>query len=371
MLPGPHQSLPLAAAAITLTGLGMPLSSVTLSVWAGDLSAPEDYDRLVKWLSSTYMLGSLVTGPVPGLLADRFGGSYVPAYGLFLLFLLVSMLLIQTVYRRTGAAGPSTERSARPAPRARAPYSLQPPWRTISPGRWMPPAALRIHSGSAWGCGWSGRCIPAGPGRPRPSLPMIPRTGPDWPAPGRRYLPAERWRTTTGRTAPAGRTTPPAGLPHGGRRKQAPWRPAPSWAHRGSAQFTSRRPSAPRASAVRQMVPHISWVLHAVQHQIPAASSRSGGRSPAGGPETGRPVGVFMGEMVSITSGHLDGPDTLGQLRERLSLRHRPRWSEGPSSSAPPPAATPSPGTPPASRRSPALPEDSFLIFIKVDSSCW
>ena len=99
------QSLPLAAAAITLTGLGMPLSSVTLSVWAGDLSAPEDYDRLVKWLSSAYMLGSLVTGPVPGLLADRFGGSYVPAYGLFLFFLLISMLLIQTVYRRTGVGG--------------------------------------------------------------------------------------------------------------------------------------------------------------------------------------------------------------------------------------------------------------------------
>ena len=92
-------------AAITLTGLGMPLSSVTLSVWAGDLSAPEDYDRLVKWLSSAYMLGSLVTGPVPGLLADRFGGSYVPAYGLFLFFLLISMLLIQTVYRRTGVGG--------------------------------------------------------------------------------------------------------------------------------------------------------------------------------------------------------------------------------------------------------------------------
>ena len=101
----PTRSLPLAAAAITLTGLGMPLSSVTLSVWAGDLSAPEDYDRLVKWLSSAYMLGSLVTGPVPGLLADRFGGSYVPAYGLFLFFLLISILLIQTVYRRTGVGG--------------------------------------------------------------------------------------------------------------------------------------------------------------------------------------------------------------------------------------------------------------------------
>ena len=97
----PSGSIPLAFAAFVFTALGMPLSSVSLSVWAGDLSAGPDYDRLVKWLSSAYMLGSLLTGPMPGMLADRFG-SYVPAYLLFLVSLVCSMALIQGVYYKLG-----------------------------------------------------------------------------------------------------------------------------------------------------------------------------------------------------------------------------------------------------------------------------
>lgn len=97
----PSGSIPLAFAAFVFTALGMPLSSVSLSVWAGDLSAGPDYDRLVKWLSSAYMLGSLLTGPMPGMLADRFG-SYVPAYLLFLASLACSMALIQGVYYKLG-----------------------------------------------------------------------------------------------------------------------------------------------------------------------------------------------------------------------------------------------------------------------------
>ena len=97
----PSGSIPLAFAAFVFTALGMPLSSVSLSVWAGDLSAGPDYDRLVKWLSSAYMLGSLLTGPMPGMLADRFG-SYVPAYLLFLASLVCSMAMIQGVYYKLG-----------------------------------------------------------------------------------------------------------------------------------------------------------------------------------------------------------------------------------------------------------------------------
>lgn len=97
----PSGSIPLAFAAFVFTALGMPLSSVSLSVWAGDLSAGPDYDRLVKWLSSAYMLGSLLTGPMPGMLADRFS-SYVPAYLLFLASLVCSMALIQGVYYKLG-----------------------------------------------------------------------------------------------------------------------------------------------------------------------------------------------------------------------------------------------------------------------------
>ena len=48
----PLGSVPLAFAAITLTALGMPISSVTLSVWAGDLSGGDTYQRTVKWYTS-------------------------------------------------------------------------------------------------------------------------------------------------------------------------------------------------------------------------------------------------------------------------------------------------------------------------------
>lgn len=95
----PLGSVPLAFAAITLTALGMPISSVTLSVWAGDLSGGDSYESTVKWYTSAYMLGSLVTGPLPGLSADH-TGSYVPAYLLFALMLLAAAVLVQGVYRR-------------------------------------------------------------------------------------------------------------------------------------------------------------------------------------------------------------------------------------------------------------------------------
>ena len=97
----PLGSMPLNWVGLVCTALGMPLSSVSLSVWAGELSGGGDYDRLVKWLSTSYMVGALVTGPVPGMLADRFG-SYGPAYALFAGCLVCSMILIQGVYVKLG-----------------------------------------------------------------------------------------------------------------------------------------------------------------------------------------------------------------------------------------------------------------------------
>ena len=97
----PLESMPLNWVGLVCTALGMPLSSVSLSVWAGELSGGGDYDRLVKWLSTSYMVGALVTGPVPGMLADRFS-SYVPAYALFAGCLVCSMILIQGVYVKLG-----------------------------------------------------------------------------------------------------------------------------------------------------------------------------------------------------------------------------------------------------------------------------
>ena len=63
----------------------------------------------MRSITVAYTVGMLLLGPVPGLLADRFG-SYVPAYALFALCLAAAALLLQGIYRRLGAG-------RRPAPR--------------------------------------------------------------------------------------------------------------------------------------------------------------------------------------------------------------------------------------------------------------
>ena len=45
-----------------------------------------------------YSLGALITASVPGILADRFSGSYVPAYVMFTAMALIASLLIVGAY---------------------------------------------------------------------------------------------------------------------------------------------------------------------------------------------------------------------------------------------------------------------------------
>ena len=95
----PLQNMFLAFAAVTATGLGLPISSVTLSVWAGDLSGQEDYDRhgevvhqrLHAWLPG-HRAYPRPAGRPPGQLRS----------GLFLFAVLtaLAMAIIQGLYRR-------------------------------------------------------------------------------------------------------------------------------------------------------------------------------------------------------------------------------------------------------------------------------
>ena len=89
--------LPLLAT--TAFGLGMSITAVSPARWAADLCA--DYESSVRTITVAFTAGMLVFGPLPGLLADRLGG-YVPAYFTFFLLLLVSFLIIQALYRKTG-----------------------------------------------------------------------------------------------------------------------------------------------------------------------------------------------------------------------------------------------------------------------------
>ena len=75
------------------------MTTVGIPVWAGDLSPEADFDRNVRRFQICYTGGSLLFASVPGMLADAAGGSYLPAYRLFLAFALCSMLTVQSMYR--------------------------------------------------------------------------------------------------------------------------------------------------------------------------------------------------------------------------------------------------------------------------------
>lgn len=85
-------------------GIGLAATTVGVTAWAGDLSTPEQYDDTVRRFQIGYAAGTLVFSSLPGILADHFSGSYVPAY-IFFVFCTVSVILtIQYIYLKTGAA---------------------------------------------------------------------------------------------------------------------------------------------------------------------------------------------------------------------------------------------------------------------------
>lgn len=80
-------------------GAGLGLTTVGNTAWAGDMSTPEQYDRTIRRFQLYYTGGGMLFGSVPGLLADRFGGSYVPAYLIFTAFAVILLLTVQWTYR--------------------------------------------------------------------------------------------------------------------------------------------------------------------------------------------------------------------------------------------------------------------------------
>ena len=88
--------------AMIVYGLGLPLGTVALTAWAGDLSSPEKYDETIRRFQVGYSAGGLVFSTLPGILADRFSGSYVPAYIFFTACAVFTVFAIQRTYRRAG-----------------------------------------------------------------------------------------------------------------------------------------------------------------------------------------------------------------------------------------------------------------------------
>ncbi len=84
-------------AAFTL-GFGYSVSTIGPSIWAGDLSSEFEFSKTVRTFQIFYSLGALITASVPGILADQFGGSYVPAFVMFTVMSVVASVLIIGAY---------------------------------------------------------------------------------------------------------------------------------------------------------------------------------------------------------------------------------------------------------------------------------
>lgn len=92
-----HLIMPVAMLSMLCMGLGLPISTVGFSSMAADLSTPGHYPSTLRYFQLCYMIGSFVSGPVPGMIADRCG-SYVPAYYILTAFAVINLLLIWAAY---------------------------------------------------------------------------------------------------------------------------------------------------------------------------------------------------------------------------------------------------------------------------------
>jgi len=86
-----------ATGGIVSLGAGATLETVSVPLFAADLSAPEDFVSTLKKFQLSVMAGLLLFYPTPGIIADL-SGSYVPVYAVFAATSAASFALIELAY---------------------------------------------------------------------------------------------------------------------------------------------------------------------------------------------------------------------------------------------------------------------------------
>ena len=89
----------LALGSVLFYGLGLAFGTVGLTVYAQDLTCPEEFADTVRQYQIAYLLGALLFGSVPGLLAD-WTGSYTAFYALLTALAVFAMLVVQMNYKK-------------------------------------------------------------------------------------------------------------------------------------------------------------------------------------------------------------------------------------------------------------------------------
>ena len=89
----------LLVAASTVCSFGSSIATVGMSVIARDMSRPEDYAKMLRNVQFVYSVGGVLSGTLPGVVADL-TGSYVPAYYGFLALAVLLPVLLLPLYKR-------------------------------------------------------------------------------------------------------------------------------------------------------------------------------------------------------------------------------------------------------------------------------
>ncbi|MBQ3405391.1 MAG: MFS transporter, partial [Oscillospiraceae bacterium] len=92
-----------AVLAQMLLGFGMALTSTGFAVFATDMSSAGRYPYTIKMFQTAYLVGALLFGPVPGMIAD-FCGSYIPFFMMITVFCALSMAITRLTYRSVARA---------------------------------------------------------------------------------------------------------------------------------------------------------------------------------------------------------------------------------------------------------------------------
>lgn len=90
------RNMGLSMIAVLLVSCGSVLLSVGLTIIADAVAKQQYYAVVVRRIQIIYMLGSMIFGVVPGIIADH-TGSYIPAYVMITVFAVLAMLLIQPI----------------------------------------------------------------------------------------------------------------------------------------------------------------------------------------------------------------------------------------------------------------------------------
>ena len=92
-------SVPMAVTATSVMGIGLAVSSVSISMYASGAATGADYAQTVTRFQLAFNLGSLLFGRVPGMIADR-TGSYIPAFMIMTIAGVFSAALLLLTYQK-------------------------------------------------------------------------------------------------------------------------------------------------------------------------------------------------------------------------------------------------------------------------------